>query len=100
MIQGSQHKGGLMTQELEKSLDLAQDDIFAGRFKQAGERFLEVIDGLSALAAQMPPDGLPEFNKVAAALFDAQQKGDYLLLADLLEYKLKPLLTRLGYGGE
>ena len=85
-----------MLKELLECFDRTQDDIFAGRFKQADEGVVEAIELLAVAAESIPPARLPDFNKIMLNIIDAREKNDYLLLADLLEYKLKPFLTNAG----
>jgi hypothetical protein len=83
-----------MPQELDRLLTETQDEIFAGRFKEADGKLLEVIEILPRLAGALAAKQLAEFNGVIMAVLSAQQKRDYLLLADLLEYKLRPVAKR------
>ena len=70
-------------------VELVQDNIFACKFKEANKIFMEKLDILALLASQVPESALAEYNNIMLEIFSAQQKNDYLLIADLLEYKMK-----------
>ena len=80
-------------EEVNDCLDKAQNDIFTGRFKQADEEIMTAVNLLAAAANSLTPVRLPDFNKVMLAILEARQKNDYLLLADLFEFRLKPFLA-------
>ncbi|MDR3350002.1 MAG: hypothetical protein LBO03_10505 [Acidaminococcales bacterium] len=78
-----------MTEKITGLLDEVQDEVFALQFKEADKKLLLLLEGLEPWASELRPDKLPEFNKIMLEVSAARQKADYLLLADLLEYKLR-----------
>jgi hypothetical protein len=88
-----------MTEEIENMLDAAQDEIFALRFQEANKKLLELLELLAPWASELSPGKLPEFNKIMGEVLAARQKSDSLLLADLMEEKLRPFLKALRPRG-
>ncbi len=72
-----------------------QDLIFACDFKEADKLFLEKIYLLEDVVSKIPLTDLTYFNEIMLEVFSAKQKQDYLLIADLFEYKLKPFLFKI-----
>ncbi|MDR2005986.1 MAG: hypothetical protein LBP78_01900 [Acidaminococcales bacterium] len=85
-----------MTEEITGLLEDVQDEVFALRFKEADKKLLLLLEGLEPWAGGLRPDKLPEFNKIMLEVSAARQKADYLLLADLLEYKLRPFAEKMA----
>jgi hypothetical protein len=60
----------------------------------ASETMISVVDEIQAyLTAYADQDRAREFMPALEMIVDAQQRGDFLLVADLLEYEVGPLVT-------
>lgn len=74
-----------------QEIDRAQEQLFAFRIDEAGKSFLAIVDELQELL----PDHKEASGRVLPLLEEmlaAMQNNDYLLVADLLEFRLKPLM--------
>ena len=89
-----------MAEEITSLLGEVQDEVFALRFKEADKKLLLLLAGLEPWAGGLTPDKLLNFNKIMTEVLAARQKSDYLLLADLLEYKLRLLVEKTRPAGE
>ena len=89
-----------MAEEITGLLGEVQDEVFALRFKEADKKLLLLLAGLEPWAGGLTPDKLLNFNKIMTEVLAARQKSDYLLLADLLEYKLRLLVEKTRPAGE
>ena len=88
-----------MQEMLSKWIDDTQDKIFSYHFNEAGQEMLTGIELLARVAADLPEKRLAEFNGIMTSAMAALQKYDYLLLADILEYKFKPFMQSSSSGG-
>ncbi|MDU4959247.1 MAG: hypothetical protein E6X17_01085 [Sporomusaceae bacterium] len=66
--------------------------IFSYRLDLFTERFLELIDLLTAGMQSLTVEEQENLNSVLQVLLTAYEGKDYLLVADLLEFELKPLI--------
>ncbi|MFZ5644527.1 MAG: hypothetical protein ACOY46_13140 [Bacillota bacterium] len=57
-------------------------------FKRKNNFMDELINLLSALAAEVPENNLEGFNSIMQEMLSAMQRQDAIFLADLLEYSL------------
>ncbi len=89
-----------MRQTLEKWIESTQNKIFAYQFKEAGQEVLSGVELFAGVAGGLPKGRIEEFNSLIAGLLSALQKNDYLLLADILEYNIKPFLHSIEQGGK
>lgn len=83
--------------------DSIQNMIFNYMFKDASKLFLEKISLWEKVVHNIPQEKLETFNSIMLEIFSAQEKKDYLLLADLLEYRVKPFvfsLNQCSCGGQ
>lgn len=74
-----------------QEIDRAQEQLFAYRVDEAGKTFLTIVDKLQELL----PHHKEAEKKVLPLLeemLEAMQNKDYLLVIDLLEFRLKPLM--------
>lgn len=53
----------------------------------------KLVNNLSNLATALPMEYIIEYNKIMQDILTAIQSNDAILLADLLEYKLLPILS-------
>ena len=79
--------------ELETALAEAVTAFRTGREGAGNAAFVRVVDGLVALLADPAPRLAAEsIAPLIQAMAEAQQRGDQLYLADLLQYELGELL--------
>lgn len=74
-----------------QEIDKAQEQFFTYRIDEAGRTFLTIVDTLQELLPhheQIRGQVLPLLEEMLGAM----QNQDYLLVADLLEFRLKPLV--------
>lgn len=74
---------------LAEKLRLTAHAFRLGKEGQASESFRECIDLLAPLMVQLPA---AELTAYMTAILGAQERHDWLAVADGLEYKLLPLL--------
>lgn len=70
-----------------------QNDIFDYRIGAFDHHFLQLIDLLAGEMETLTPEDKAVLNPVLQAILDAYELKDYLLIADLLAYELKPLIV-------
>ena len=80
-----------MLPQITDWVEKVQEAVFSCEFAVVGQEFSDGISLLAELANNLPKKELDIFNEIIAMALEAQQSQDYLLLADILEYKLKPL---------
>lgn len=59
---------------------------------QANDCLTQTIDSLGAVLSGISPDKLSQLTALLPEVLAAQTRQDYLQVADLLEYRLMPLL--------
>lgn len=67
-----------------------------GHDGEGNELLGRFIDGLLRLLPSVNPSQMNGIQIVLVPMLQAQERGDYLFLADLLEYELAPLLSRMA----
>ncbi len=82
-----------LTRELQQSLTGAASAFRLGREGEASEALTALIDALAATLPQASPGDLASLTALLPAILEAQNRQDFLLIADLLEYRLAPLLN-------
>lgn len=79
----------------EEFLQIAQKAVESyrcGMEAQGSECLVALIDVLSAMLQKSESPDSGALSQVLAAMFAAQERKDYLYLADLLQYEMVPLL--------
>ncbi len=76
-------------------LEKVEEFIFDGKFNDASTHILLGLEDLAKVAKDFKQQDLTVFNKIMTELVEAFSKSDFLMFADLLEFKLKPLLNML-----
>jgi len=76
-----------------QDIDQIQEYIFQFNIGKVAASMVEVIDNLNVLLQGQQDN--PEVKNILETLTNAMQNQDYLLMADLLEYRLKPLVQGL-----
>ncbi len=80
-------------EELLTMIDDIQGSVFDYQLKRLSELIIQLVEKLMVLASSLPTDKQVAMNKVLTAILNSYENKDYLLMADLLEYELKPLLA-------
>nr|WP_092074314.1 hypothetical protein [Dendrosporobacter quercicolus]NSL49218.1 hypothetical protein [Dendrosporobacter quercicolus DSM 1736]SDM88166.1 hypothetical protein SAMN04488502_10894 [Dendrosporobacter quercicolus] len=75
------------------NIEELQNAIFAYEQEQFTNQFVKLTDLLIAGMQGLSIQDQAILNPVLNAVLTSYEQRDYLLLADLLEYELKPLLT-------
>lgn len=85
--------------EIISVIDEQQADIFNARLQEFSDKFASLAVSLQAISRSIPGKHNQNFKQILLALLHAYESRDYLLVADTLEFELKPLLTK-ALGGE
>ena len=92
---GRRNWGWFMTEStFEDLLERTAAAFRLGRDGEGNETLTGVIDSLAGLLPRLDPLSMSRVQVILEPMLMAQNRGDYLLLADLLEYELAPLLGR------
>jgi hypothetical protein len=73
-----------------------QNNIFSYTLDPLSQQMLGLVETLTSGVIGLAVQNQIQLNAVLNALLDSYGKKDYLLIADLLEFELKPLLPDLG----
>lgn len=93
-------------QRLQESLTEAASAFRLGREGEASEALTALVDALVATLSQASPNDLALLTVLLPEILAAQDRQDFLQIADLLEYRLAPLLglvvasTPTTYSGQ
>ena len=79
--------------ELRTLIEDIQHAVFDYQIKHLSELIIQLVEKLMLQANQLTGEKQASLNQVLNAILASYEKKDYLLLADLLEYELKPILT-------
>ena len=83
-----------MSAQLLTQIGAAATHFRLGEISMASEVMIAVVDGIQAyLTADGDPDNARAFMPALEMIVDAQQRGDFLLVADLLDYEVGPLVN-------
>ena len=81
-------------------IDAVERSAFSFDIKELSVQMERLVDGLIRLTASMDPRRIGDLERIIININQALTGRDYLLLADLAEYELKPMLAALeGNGG-
>ncbi|MDR3592567.1 MAG: hypothetical protein P4N41_23160 [Negativicutes bacterium] len=86
-------------QDIFSRIQELQTDIFDARIDVLPGKFASLSTGLAASCRSIPSRSEPYFRQILLALLRAYESRDFLLLADVLEFELKPLLVD-AMGGD
>lgn len=75
----------------------ASDAFRLGVLNLANELFVELIDHMTELFPKLEQAQLITANRIISAIMSAHQRGDYIGLADELEFQLGPFLEEINY---
>lgn len=84
-----------MLQTLENWSYNIQEKIFRNQFKEVQADVVSGSELLANVASLLSEKDLKVYNEIILEILLSIQKSDLLLLADLLEFKLKPFLQKL-----
>lgn len=82
-----------LPQELQENLTDAASAFRLGREGEASEALTALIDVLVATLPQVSPKDLASLTVLLPAILEAQNRQDFLHIADLLEYRLAPVFN-------
>ena len=80
--------------ELYDNIDALEQHLFRYQIKEAAALLAQTTDHLAGLLAGWPPAGIQDLQEVLGVIMNGMQNADYLLVADVLHFELKPLLRR------
>ena len=84
-----------MREDFIEYLDDVQNMIFSHDFQNASKTFVDKMYLWEKVISTMTEENIMGFNNIMLEVFTAQQKEDFLLMADLFEYRVKPFITSL-----
>jgi hypothetical protein len=75
-------------------IDAIERHLFQYEIAKAGKLLTDTVTHLAAVASGMTLDKTKTFNAILEYLNLGMQNGDYLFVADVLHYELKPFLRQ------
>ena len=78
-----------MKEEIIEWINSVQDKIYNYRFNESGQEVTEGLEKLFLYLTILPQERVLLLNDILTDILKAQELKDYLLLADLFEFKLK-----------
>lgn len=76
-------------------IDSVEEAVFAFEVNKIGHNFGQLVEQLVPLMSGLDETRLLEVNQVLTAMLGAMENKDYLYLADLLHFELRPFLNRV-----
>ena len=83
-------------EQLVLLIDEIQDDIFAYHIEKVSTAMIRLAETLTTWIKTLSAKEQTAVNPVLKAIIDSYANKDFLLVADLLEFELKPLLNGQG----
>ena len=80
--------------ELYENIDAIEQHLFRYHIKDASALIAETTGHITGLLQGWPPSGIKELQNVLGIMMSGMENADYLLVADVLHFELKPLLRR------
>ena len=80
--------------ELYDNLDAIEQHLFRYQIKEAGTLLTAATDHFAGLIKGWPASGIKELENVLGIIMNGMENADYLLVADVLHFELKPLIRR------
>ena len=80
--------------ELYDNLDNIEQRLFRYEIKEAATKLAETTGHIAGLLQGWPAAGIQELQNVLGVIMNGMENADYLLVADVLHFELKPLLRR------
>ena len=80
--------------EMLDQIDAVERHLFQYEIAKAGKLLTDTVTHLAALSAGLSTEKTKTFNAILEYLNLGMQNGDYLFVADVLHYELKPFLRQ------
>ena len=80
--------------EMLDQIDRIERHLFQYEIDKAGKLLTDTVEHLAALAPGLSVERTKDFNAVLEFLNVGMQNSDYLFVADVLHYELKPFLRQ------
>lgn len=80
--------------EMLDQIDAVERHLFQYEIAKAGKLLTDTVTHLAALSAGLSAEKTKTFNAILEYLNLGMQNGDYLFVADVLHYELKPFLRQ------
>ena len=80
--------------EMLDQIDAVERHLFQYEIAKAGKLLTDTVTHLAAVSAGLPVEKTNTFNAILEYLNLGMQNGDYLFVADVLHYELKPFLRQ------
>ncbi len=80
--------------EMLDKIDAVERHLFQYEIAKAGKLLTDTVTHLAALSAGLAAEKTKTFNAILEYLNLGMQNGDYLFVADVLHYELKPFLRQ------
>ena len=80
--------------EMLDQIDAVERHLFQYEIAKAGKLLSDTVKHLAAVSAGLPVEKTKTFNAILEYLNLGMQNGDYLFVADVLHYELKPFLRQ------
>lgn len=77
-----------------ETMEAIEEHLFRYEVRQATAQLPDLIDALASLAAGMSEAQLSRLNAILTSINEALANQDYVLMADILRFELRPLLQR------
>lgn len=81
---------------LESWINDVQEKVFSQSFQEVGNEVVAGNELLALFAQNLSENSLKSYNEIISEFIFALQKSDFLLLADILEFHLKPFCKSIG----
>lgn len=80
--------------EMLDQIDAVERHLFQYEIAKAGKLLTDTVTHLAAVSAGLSAEKIKTFNAILEYLNLGMQNGDYLFVADVLHYELKPFLRQ------
>ena len=80
--------------EMLDQIDAVERHLFQYEIAKAGKLLTDTVTHLAAVSAGLSAEKTKTFNAILEYLNLGMQNGDYLFVADVLHYELKPFLRQ------
>ena len=80
--------------EMFDQIDAIERHLFQYEIAKAANLLADTVGHLAALAPGLPAGRTKAFNSILEFVNQGLQNGDYLFVADVLHYELKPFLRQ------
>ncbi|MCM8824450.1 MAG: hypothetical protein NC822_07255 [Candidatus Omnitrophica bacterium] len=88
----------MLTQEYSKNLKEIVSYLRKGKIALATQLIPKFTEILKSLLTYQDKEGMKYLAGVTRGILDSFQRKDYVLMADLIEYEVMPIIEKLGEG--